>query len=171
MDNKKRLFEMMKKINPDFRINEVELVGNNNFQHNQTDGENYRLETYGDLKKIINVIKQNKKNSKIGGVTLDVVLNAIPYAGYIKTAYDLYKAAMSKPDIKKTDTWLDNLDIDDYTSKIIDDTVENGFINYMFQTFNSEPDDKPLEQDFNMNQKLIDYLKNNYNNRTITGIQ
>ena len=55
-------------------------------------------------------------------------------------------------------------------SKIVDDTVENGFLQLQAKIFNSEPDDKPLEDDFNMNKKMVDYLKDNYSNRTITGI-
>ena len=31
-----------------------------------------------------------------------------------------------------------------------------------------EPDDKELEADFNINVKLQDYLKDEYNNRTVT---
>ena len=39
------------------------------------------------------------------------------------------------------------------------------------KTIEGEPDSKPLEQDFNMNQKLVDYLKQNYQGRTVTGIK
>ena len=49
--------------------------------------------------------------------------------------------------------------------------VENGFLKDLAQIFDSEPDDKPLEQDFNMNQKMVDYLKGEYEGRTVTGIQ
>ena len=55
-------------------------------------------------------------------------------------------------------------------SKIVDDTVENGFLKTLTQTIESEPDDKPLEQNFNMNAKMVDYLKKTYGGRTITGI-
>lgn len=37
--------------------------------------------------------------------------------------------------------------------------------------FDSEQDDKPLEQDFNMNQKMVDYLEDKYEGRTVTGIK
>ena len=84
---------------------------------------------------------------------------------------DFIKSAVSKPDTKKTGTWLDKLDIDDNMSKIIDNTVENGFMQAMAKSIEGESDSKPLEQDFNMNQKLVDYLKNNYQGRTVTGIK
>jgi hypothetical protein len=81
------------------------------------------------------------------------------------------RAAISKPDGKKTDTWLDKLDIDDDMSKIVDDTVENGFMQMMAKTIEGESDTKPLEQDFNMNAKMVDYLKTHYGGRTVAGIK
>jgi hypothetical protein len=42
---------------------------------------------------------------------------------------------------------------------------------FMSKTIEAEPDGKNLEDDFNMNQKMVDYLKNNYKQRTITGIK
>ena len=55
-NQKQRLFEVMEKVNPDFkmRINE-ELPPNPNFQ----------LNTYGDLKKLINYIKIGKKGGNL----------------------------------------------------------------------------------------------------------
>ena len=129
------------------------------------------LNTYGDLKKVIKAISLKQKGEKIGTVALDTVIGAIPGAGAAKTTFDFIKAAFSKPDTKKTNTWLDKLDIDDEMSAIVDDTVENGFLKTLTQTIDSEADDKPLEQDFNMNAKMVDYLKKTYGGRTVTGIK
>jgi hypothetical protein len=136
---------------------------------------NNELKTYGDLKKLLNSIYKRQKGEKILSkgkeVALDQILGLFPGASNAKSVYDFIKVAISKPDNKKTDTWLDKLDIDDNMSKIIDDTVENGFMKIMTKTIESEPDTKPLEQDFNMNQKLVDYLKTNYQGRTVSGIK
>ena len=156
MNNKSRLFEMMGKVNKDF-INEADVNPNPDFQ----------LKTYGDLKKMINVIKLQQKGKKVAGVAFDLLLGSIPFLGNAKTAFDVYKAAFSRPDTHKTNTWLDKLDVDDKLSAIVDDTVENGFLKMMSDTFNREPDEKLLEPDFNMNQKLIEYLKNNFQGRTV----
>ena len=129
------------------------------------------LKTYGDLKKAIKSVSLKQKGEKIAGLAVDTISDFIPGLGTAKTTYDFIKAAISKPDTKKTKTWLDKLDIDDDMSKIIDDTVENGFIQMITKTIEGEPDSKPLEQDFNMNQKLVDYLKQNYQGRTVTGIK
>jgi len=137
------------------------------------------LKTYGDLKKAIQLITLKQKVKNIAGGAGDVAIEAaidaaktfIPGIGTAKTTFDFIKAAISKPDTKKTKTWLDKLDIDDDMSKIIDNTVENGFMQMISKTIEGESDSKPLEQDFNMNQKLVNYLKQNYKGRTVTGIQ
>jgi hypothetical protein len=133
------------------------------------------LETYGDLKNLINIIKLKQKGQKIISkgkeYVLDQVLGLIPGASNAKTTFDFLKTAISKPDVKKTNTWLDKLDIDDKMSAIVDDAVENGFMQAMANTIQNEPDNKPLEDDFNMNQKMVDYLKDEYEQRTITGIK
>lgn len=129
------------------------------------------LKTYGDLKKAIKSISLKQKGEKIAGVAADTLADFIPGFGTAKTTFDFIKAAISKPDTKKTKTWLDKLDIDDQTSKIVDDTVENSFMSTIAKSIESQPDDKALEPDFNMNQKLVDYIKDNYKGRTVTGIQ
>ena len=133
------------------------------------------LKTYGDLKKLIQGISRQQKGEKILSkgkeVALDTLLGFIPFASAAKTTFDFMRAAISKPDGKKTDTWLDKLDIDDDMSKIVDDTVENGFMQMMAKTIEGESDTKPLEQDFNMNAKMVDYLKTHYGGRTVAGIK
>jgi len=133
------------------------------------------LETYGDLKKLIDNIKLKQKGQKIISkgkeFALDQVLGFIPGASNAKTLYSFIQTAISKPDSKKTNTWLDKLDIDDEMSAIVDDTVENGFMQAMADAIQNEPDNKPLEDDFNMNQKMVDYLKEKYKQRTVTGIK
>jgi hypothetical protein len=133
------------------------------------------LKTYGDLKKLINSISKKQKGEKIISkgkeFALDQVLGLIPGASNAKTAFDFIKTAILKPDTKKTDTWLDKLDIDDAMSKIVDDTVENGFMQAMAKAIENESDSKSLEDDFNMNAKMVDYLKSTYSGRTIAGIK
>jgi hypothetical protein len=128
------------------------------------------LKTYGDLKKVIKAISLKQKGEKIGGIALDQIVGLIPGGGAAKTTFDFVKAAFLKPDTKKTKTWLDKLDIDDDMSAIVDDTVENGFLKTITQTIESEADNKPLEDNFNMNAKMVEYLKKTYSGRTVSGI-
>ena len=130
------------------------------------------LKTYGDLKRILNSIKKKQKKnaiiSKGKEVALDTVLGLFPGASAAKTAIDFFKAATQKPDTKKTDTWLDKLDIDDQVKAIVDDTVENGFLEDLVKSIESKSDDAELEADFNMNKKLQDYLVKFYKDRTVS---
>jgi len=138
-----------------------------------------QLKTYGDLKKVIKSISNKQKLGVVGGVGAEEVLNkiidlagqTIPGIGLAKTTFDVVKAFVSKPDTKKTGTWLDKLDIDDEMSAIVDDTVENGFMKMMSKTIESKPDDQPLEQNFNMNAEMVNYLKKQYSGRTVAGIK
>ena len=128
------------------------------------------LNTYGDLKKVIKAIALKQKGEKIGNVALETLIGFIPGASAAKSTFEFVKAAISKPDNKKTSTWLDKLDVDDKMSAIVDDTVENGFMQAMAKTIESESDDKSLEPDFNMNAKMINYLKQQYGGRFVAGI-
>jgi hypothetical protein len=133
------------------------------------------LNTYGDLKKLIKAISLKQKGEKIISkgkeFALDQILGLIPGASNAKTAFSFFSAAFKKPDTKKTGTWLDKLDIDDDMSDIVDDTVENGFMKALSATLENEPDTKELESDFNMNAKMVDYLRNKHNGRFVSGIK
>ena len=130
------------------------------------------LNTYGDLKKLLQLVFKKQKGaailSKGKEIAIDAVFSAVPGLSAAKSAYDFFKAASQKPDTKKTNTWIDNLDIDDDVAAIVDDTVEDGFMQALADAIDKEPDDKELEADFNINVKLQDYLKDEYNNRTVT---
>lgn len=180
--DKIKMFEMMQKLNKDFPITETGGSTISNMTNNLTSqaidkvqnvnydqSGNYRLSTYGDLKKAINVIKMKQKGSKIANVGVDNIVNAIPFIGNAKTVYDLVRAAVNKPDNKKTNTWLDKLDVDDDMSKIIDDNVENGFLEYIVKKIEKTNDNIPLDPSFNMNDELSEYLKQTYQNRTVVG--
>ena len=129
------------------------------------------METYGDLKKVIKSVSLKQKGEKVGKVAIDAVLGAIPGMGAAKTSFDFFKAAFQKPDDKKTSSWLDKLDVDDEMSAIVDDTVENGFLKAISAAIEKKPDDEKLDQDFDMNQKMIKYLGDKYKGRTVTGLK
>jgi hypothetical protein len=129
------------------------------------------LNTYGDLKKAIQAITKQQRNEKVGNTTVDIITGLIPYADAAKNTLGVIKAFFGKPDTVKTKTWLDKIDVDDEFSAIVDDTVENAFLKITANIIDNEPDTKPLEDDFNMNQKLVNYLKEKFEGRTVTGIQ
>jgi len=130
------------------------------------------LKTYGDLKKVLQAISRHQKGEKIVSqgkeLALDTLLGFIPGASAAKTVLGFLTAAVKKPDTKKTNTWLDRLDIDDKVSQIVDDTIENQFMAAMAKKIEQEPENKELGDDFNMNTELQQWLANTYDKRTVS---
>ncbi len=133
------------------------------------------LKTYGDLKKVLKAIVLKQKGEKVMAqgkeVALDTLLGLIPGAGAAKTVLGFIQAAVKKPDSKKTNTWLDKLDIDDKVSQIVDDTIENSFMDAMAKKVEQQPEDKELNADFNMNIELQKWLSNTYDKRTVAFLE
>jgi len=196
IDNRQRLFEIMERVNPEF-INEAGVIGNafrsaNNAVFGAADkaaaatvdkakaaisnklGDNFQLRTYGDLNKAINVITGVKKGELVGAelsnVGVDFLLGLLPGLSAAKSAMDVYSAMFKAPDDKKTNTWLDKLNVDDDLSAIVDDTVETGFMTELSQLIANEPPTKPLEPNFDINAKMVDFLSRKYNKRTVAGV-
>jgi hypothetical protein len=129
------------------------------------------METYGDLRKAIKLIQLKQKGVKIGDVAIDTIIGNIPGIGQAKSVYDLVKAAYSTPDDTKMKNWIGQLDVDDEYSAIVDDTIENGFLQTIARKLEKKPDNTPLEPDFNMNDELTQYISNKHEKRTVTGIR
>jgi len=129
------------------------------------------IETYGDLKQLIDTIQKGERNAKIKGVAIDFLLGAVPYLDKARTVFDLAKAAYGKPDNKKTGTFIDKLDVDDEVSAIVDDTVEDNFLAFIAKDMESKPDDAVIPKDFSMNDELQQYLEKEFKQRTVAGYQ
>lgn len=146
------------------------LLEEEDFDQNQ---QGFSLETYGQLKALLNAISKGQKKgfvlSQGKEIAVDVLLGIIPGASAAKKGYDIFKGLMNRPDDKKTNTWLDRLDVDDDMAAIVDDNVENGFLQTMFDTISNKSDNEKLPPGFNMNDELADYLKSQYDQRTVTG--
>jgi len=129
------------------------------------------IETYGDLKQLIDTIQKGERNAKIKGVAIDFLLGAVPYLDKARTVFDLAKAAYGKPDNKKTGTFIDKLDVDDEVSAIVDDTVEDNFLAFIAKDMESKPADAIIAKDFSMNDELQKYLQDKFKQRTVAGYQ
>ena len=136
---------------------------------------NIQIDTYGELKTLIRAITMKQKGLKIKGIVIDTIVDELvgklPGGPTAKKTLDFVKAAFGKPDSVKTNTWLDRLDVDDQLSAIVDDTIENKFLQDISKRIEGQSDNTPLRQDFNMNTELVDFLKKNYKGRTVVGPQ
>ena len=139
-----------------------------------SDTEN--LQTYGDLKKLINKIARKeffgKVISKITDYSISalatIIQNQIPDAADATNAIIALTAFLKKPDNKITGTWIDKLDIDDNFEKIVDPKVKEKFIKAAYELIKQTPDTTPLESNFSMDERLIKYLASQFNGATVT---
>jgi hypothetical protein len=128
----------------------------------------FALRTFGDIKAIINRVKNKQKVAGVAAAgadaAIDAALNMIPGLGAAKSAFAFFKAATSRPDTQKTNTFIDQLDVDDSMSKIVDDTVENEFLQNIESIISKYPDKEPLPANWNMTNELVKFLRNKYKN-------
>ena len=128
------------------------------------------FQTIGDLRQALKRIIASKKGGQALDVAKDVaagaILDVIPGAATVKTLFDLVKPMYKLPDEKRTNTSLDKLDVDDDVSAIVDDTVEDNFLNDLSKTIQDLPDTTPLT-DVDMTKALGNYISKNYNKRTV----
>tara|TARA_R110002020_G_scaffold79818_2_gene199618 strand:+ start:6830 stop:7468 length:639 start_codon:yes stop_codon:yes gene_type:complete len=131
-------------------------------------GDLAQLKTVGDLRKAIKVAQMAKRKGQ-GKEALKDILKSTVGAELIGSAADLadvLRQTYKLPDDKSTGTGLDALNIDDEVSAIIDDQVENRFINWLAQSIEDQDDSTPLQQ-LNMNRLLQKFLMRQFDMRTI----
>ena len=115
------------------------------------------IQTIGQLKRAIQGAIQAKRLGKVTGelkgVGAGILIDMIPGAGTIKSIFDVVKNTYSMPDNKKTNTGLDNLNVDDKVSLIVDDSIENQFLKDLVKWASTQSDDTLLA-DFNVTKRL-----------------
>tara|TARA_A100001515_G_scaffold84767_1_gene67357 strand:- start:403 stop:1023 length:621 start_codon:yes stop_codon:yes gene_type:complete len=133
-------------------------------------GEIMTMKTVGDLRKVIEKAKLAKRDVQGKQALKDLTIGAVPLGNWlsaVKSVKDLLVKTYSLPDDKVTKTGLDALNIDDELSAIIDDNVENRFINWLVKTMEGQPDDTPLQK-LDFDRLLQKFLMSQYDQRTVT---
>lgn len=137
--------------------------------------QNQQFKTFGELKRAISSVITSKRVDAVKGQGIQygtdfarsALASIVPGGAMLNTAFDLFKAVYNATDDKKSNTWLDKLNVDDNYSKIVDDTVENAFLKELTNMFMSKPDNEVIPANFNVNVELQTYLKKNYKERTV----
>jgi hypothetical protein len=99
---------------------------------------------------------------------MDELLGKIPGAATAKNAADALKAMYSLPDEARTGTALDHMDIDDDVALIVDDPIENDFLNKLADELENMDDNAPMSN-LNVTKGLANYLEKKFNARTVSG--
>jgi hypothetical protein len=149
--------------------------------------EDETIDTFGELKKLISDIVNLKRKIEMGKIAKDqgadllkTSLNTAT-AGLAGQATAIFNAAIAAKDLAKLalaaklpdeqtaqNPYLHAFNIDDNYSKILDDRIENAFINYLSDTLKGIPDTTPLAE-FDINKVLEGYLQQKFNTRSVAG--
>jgi hypothetical protein len=148
------------------------------FWSNKDIGSVEDVETVGDLRKLIASAQDAKRweqtkgeaGEAVKGAIVDEILGKIPGASAAKSLFDFVKASYDLPDDARTGTALDHLDVDDDVAKIVDDPIENSFLDALGKRLESMDGEKRLA-DLDMTSLLSDYIRAEFNSRTVSGFK
>jgi len=125
------------------------------------------ITTYGQLRNQLGTAIKTKKKSALKGFGIGLVLDALGGAVFKDTA-TFIKTMYKLPDDKKTGTVLDVfLNVDDDISAIVEDNIENAFLQDFLEMIQNKPDDETIDK--NITQELQDYIADKFNQKTVKG--
>ena len=123
------------------------------------------IETYGQLRSQLQTAISSKKKEALKGFGIGLIFDVLggaifkDTATFIKTMYKL-------PDNKKTGTVLDVfLNVNDDVSAIVDDELENAFLQDFMKIIESKPDDEKITT--SITQELQDWIAEKYSQNTV----
>ena len=123
------------------------------------------LKTYGDLKQALQGALKFKKGEiqkdAIKDTATGALLDFIPGGATFKSVFDLGKTLYNLPDEKRSNTGLDRLNVDDEVSAVVDDRVENQFIQKYLKSLDNMDDNTPLETT-DMTKLLTKFIEKEY---------
>jgi hypothetical protein len=129
-----------------------------------------QLSTMKHLRALIKQINSEKRSEKGLDALKDVgqgfLLDLVPGGSTMMSLAGALRGMYKMPDDKKTDTKLDLLNIDDDVSKIVDDTVEDNFLNQVASQLDQLGDNEEIPD---MTKVLSKYLQGKYDSRTVSG--
>mgnify|MGYP001251721686 FL=1 len=133
--------------------------------------EQDEIQTVGQLKKIINIHRALEAGKETGKKAAEIAIERIPGLGDLfavwkgaKDAKEIIGKLYSAKDNFKTSTALDNINVDDDVSKIVDDPIEVAFIKDLLQTLAEMDDTDPIPD---VNVELQKYLYTKFNGNQV----
>jgi len=123
------------------------------------------IETYGQLRNQLKTAIRTKKKSALKGFGIGLVFDALG-AQIFKDTATFIRSMYKLPDKKRTNTVLDVfLNVDDDVSGIVDDKLENAFLQDFIKMIESKPDDEQIN--LSITQELQNYIANRFNQKTV----
>ena len=129
------------------------------------------IQTFGELRKIIRDYRAMKAGVQAGKKAAELAVEQIPVLNNIysiwnatKDAKEMITALYGKDDSFVSQTGLDKLNVDDDVSKIVDDKVENAFINDFLESFKDKDDADSIPD---INDELQLFLAKKFNQKQV----
>jgi len=129
------------------------------------------IQTFGELRKIIRDYRAMKAGVEAGKKAAELAVEQIPVLSNIysiwsaaKDAKEMITTLYGKDDSFVSQTGLDKLNVDDDVSKIVDDKVENAFINDFLESFKDKDDADSIPD---INDELQLFLAKKFNQKQV----
>jgi hypothetical protein len=132
---------------------------------------NEELNTVGDLRKTIRDYRAMETGKEVGKKAVEMAVEQIPGVNNlfsiwkgVKDTKDMIGKLYGAEDDVKSNTGMDKLNVDDDVSKIIDDRLEQAFLNDLLKSIEQMDDNDPIPD---VNEKLETFLKNKFNQHSV----
>ena len=132
---------------------------------------NEELNTVGDLRKTIRDYRAMEAGKEVGKKAVEMAVEQIPG---VSNLYSMWKGVQDTKDMLgklygaeddiKSNTGMDKLNVDDDISKIVDDRLEQAFLNDLLKTIEQMDDNDPIPD---VNEKLQIFLKKKFNQHSV----
>ena len=107
-----------------------------------------------------------KKRKEIGKKTIKLALDFVPFAGAVSSSIELLGSLMTVKDEDRPKGFLGNFDLDDYTSKIIDNKIEAEFLEHVLKVIENK-NENDLVKDFDMTSEFNKFLLDKYERKVV----
>lgn len=129
------------------------------------------INTVGDLRKIIRNYRESEAGKEVGKKAVEMAIEMTPgisniYAVWkgVKDGKDMLGKLYGAEDDIQSNTGMDKLNVDDNVSKIVDDRLEQAFLNDLLKSIEQMDDNDEIPD---VNEKLQDYLKGKFNQHSV----
>tara|TARA_R100001510_G_C7635698_1_gene193890 strand:+ start:295 stop:759 length:465 start_codon:yes stop_codon:yes gene_type:complete len=129
------------------------------------------IETVGELRKIIQNYREMEAGKEVGKKAVEMAIEMTPgisniYAVWkgVKDGKDMLGKLYGAEDNVQSNTGMDRLNVDDNVSKIVDDRLEQAFLNDLLATIQDMGDNDPIPD---VNEKLQDFLKGKFDQHSV----
>ena len=133
------------------------------------------IETVGDLRRTILNHRQSQAGKEVGKKAVEMAIEMTPgisniYAVWkgVTDAKEMIGKLYGAEDNVQSNTGMDKLNVDDNVSKIVDDQIEQAFLNDLLATIEKMNDNDPIPD---VNQALQNFLKNKFNQHSVEARQ